>query len=115
MSIQLQTIDEIEANIAGNKVAIETAKALDRLLANKDFQRVVIKGYLMEEAVRLVHLRADPAFQTPEKQLAILTQIDGIGAVKSYLDLVHFKARQAEKAIEQDEATIDDIRAEAEE
>jgi hypothetical protein len=106
------TVQRIEANIARAKEIVELDKALQRLTENRDFRKVIKEGYLEREAIRLVHLRGDPAFQTPERQAAVLGQIDAIGQVLSYFRTVSFNASIAEKAIESDEATRDEILAE---
>ena len=106
------TVQRIEANIAQSKEIVELSKALSRLTENRDFRKVIKEGYLEKEAIRLVHLRGDPAFQTPERQAAVLVQIDAIGQLSSFFRTVHYNAGIALKAIEQDEAERDEILAE---
>ena len=106
------TVQRIEANIANSKEIVEHARALHRLCENRDFRKVIKEGYLEKEAIRLVHLRGDPAFQTPERQAAVLGQIDAIGQLLSYFRTVEHNAQVALKAIEQDEAVREEILAE---
>ena len=42
-------------------------------MGNRDFQAVVLVGFLQQEAVRLVQAKAVPDNQSPEKQSAILS------------------------------------------
>lgn len=88
------------------------SEALNRLVENRDFKKVIKEGYLSQEAIRLVHLRADPAFQTPERQAAILGQIDAISHLSAYFRTVGLNAAIAEKAIASDEETREELIAE---
>lgn len=106
------TVQLIEENIRRAKEFVELDKALQRLMENRDFRKVVQEGYFRDEAVRLVHLRGDPAFQTPERQAAVLAQIDAISQLSGYFRTMRFNAQTALKAIEADEATRDEILAE---
>lgn len=106
------TVQQLEENIRQAKSIVELDESLQRLLRNKDFERVIKRGYLVDEAVRLVHLKADPAFQTPERKQAINDQIDAISHLLQFFRTVTFNAGTARKAIESDEATRDEILAE---
>lgn len=106
------TVQRIEENIRQAKEIVELDNALKRLEQNRDFRKVIKEGYLEKEAIRLVHLRGDPAFQTPERQASVLRQIDAIGELLSFFRTVSFNANIALKAIEQDEAERDELIAE---
>lgn len=105
------TIQEIEQNIRECKEIVELNVMLERLKANRDFKKLILEGYFRDEAVRLVHLKADPAMQTPQRQAAITLQIDAIGAVSSYLHTVAYNAQLATKGIEAGELARDEILA----
>ena len=102
-------IQAIEDNIKQAQKIVEVGEALERLKANRDFKKVVIEGYFEQEAIRLVHLKSDPSFQTPDMQKSINAQIDAIGAVSQYFSTVVQKASIARKAIASDEETRDEI------
>jgi cell fate (sporulation/competence/biofilm development) regulator YmcA (YheA/YmcA/DUF963 family) len=106
------TVQQIEENIKQAQEIVEFDKALSRLMENRDFRKVIKEGYLEKEAIRLVHLRGDPAFQTPERQAAVIGQIDAIGQLLSYFRTVKHNAAIALKAIETDEAVRDELIAE---
>lgn len=93
-------VEEVEQSLKQSRERVELLKSLERLKANPDFQRVVLKGYLTEEPVRLVHLKAEKAMQTPERQQSILQQIDAIGMLNNYFNVIHHLAMQATKEIE---------------
>lgn len=107
-----QTIQEIELNIAEAMKMVALGKSLDRLLSNRDFKKIIQEEYLKENAIRLVHLKADPSRQSEECQESIVKQMDGIGSLVSFLREVEHRGYLAEKAIADDEETIDELRAE---
>lgn len=109
------TIAEIERNIQAAKPIAELADALDRLKTNRDFKKLILEGYFQQEAIRLVQLKADATFQSAERQRAILTQIDAIGALNQYFETVFFKANQARKAIAADEQSLIELAQESQE
>lgn len=104
-----EQIQDIEENIKEARKIVELAECVDRLRKNRDFKQVIQEGYFHKEAVRLVHLKSDPAFQTPERQKSILLQIDAIGALNQYFDGIYHAARLAGKAIEADMETRDEL------
>lgn len=108
------TVQKIEENIKQARQIIELQAALDRLATNKDFKLVITEGYLKQEAIRLVHLKAEAFFQTLERQSAIVRDIDGIGSLVSYFTTLRHNAETARKAIEADEFTRDEILSEGE-
>lgn len=106
------TIQAIEENIRQAKKIADFGDAVERLKSNRDFKRVILEGYFEQEAIRLVHLKADPNMQSPDNQKSILTQMDAIGALSQYFNTALFKAGMARKAIAADEETRDEILAE---
>jgi hypothetical protein len=103
------TVRQIEAEILHAKEKLEFTKAYERLLSNRDFRLVIRDGYLRDEAVRLVHLKADPSMQTPERQASIDRDITSIGSLLQYFRTVEQSASIAAKAIELGEVERDEI------
>jgi hypothetical protein len=108
-----EQIQAIEQNIADAKAHLHLGEALLRLEKNADFKAVISSGYLREQAIRLVLLKADPAMQTPDKQASIVRQIDAIGELHDYFRGLRYNVDAAKKAIASAEEVIDDLRAEA--
>lgn len=106
------TLQDIEKQIADAKTFSDLGESLVRLSSNRDFRKVIVDGYLSKEAVRLVHLKADPAMQKPESQESIVRQIDAIGALSSYFRTVEFQATLAVNSIASAEAAREEILAE---
>lgn len=100
-------ISQVQDSIARAREQLEQGKALERLRKNRDFQLIIEKGYLVQEAVRLVHLKASEHMATPDKQASVLKQIDGIGCLASFLSTINFLASNAERSIAEDEETLE--------
>lgn len=109
----MSEIEEINISIneAKNRVAIKNS--LDRLTRDPNFERVILTGYFMEEASRLVLLKADPAMQSTESQLAITKCIDAIGHFRQYLRTTIQLGIMAEKSLAEDEQTREEIMQES--
>lgn len=105
-------IQEIELNIKQAQELVNLNTSLQRLRNNRDFKKVFLDGFFKDEAVRLVHLKADPSMQSPEYQAAILKQMDGIGAIRGYFDMIEHQGQMAAQAIEADEEALEELRQE---
>lgn len=104
------SIQEIEMGIEEAREYIERGEALERLYRNPDFQNIVVKGYFEREAVRLVHLKGDPAMRAPEHQAAIIQDMDGIAALHSHFRVILMQAQQMREAIQDGEEALEEIR-----
>lgn len=107
-----ETIQAIERNIKLATATNEFGNALIRLRGNKDFKTVILTGYFEQEAVRLVHLKADPNMQSVESQRSIVSQMDAIGALNQYFNTVTHKAMLAVKTVTADQQTLEELAAE---
>lgn len=105
-------IQSLERNIKKAKEVVEFGAALERLRSNRDFKRVILEGYFNEEAIRLVHLKADPNMQSPDTQRSIVGQMDAIGALNQYFTTALQKVSMASRQIEADQETIEEMASE---
>lgn len=108
----IDEVKQVEASIQRAKACVDLASTLEKLLDNTLFKKVVLEGYFEQEAIRLVHLKADPAMEGAASQASILKQMDAIGSLKQYFVLLTQQGALAIKSIEFDEATRDDLLAE---
>lgn len=106
-------IQQIELNILQAKALIAHGEALRRLSNNKDFKAIIREGYLKDEAIRLVHLKGAPSRQSAQEQAEIVKEIDGIGALMGYFQVIEHRAMLAEQAIAADEETLSELESEA--
>lgn len=105
----IDQLQDIEENIKEARKIVEFGAALDRLRNNKDFKAIILDGYFKTEAIRLVHLKADPSMDTPERQANIIKGMDAIGALSEYFHVVDHQAQLARKAIDYGEEAISEI------
>jgi hypothetical protein len=108
MSNKLELM-QLEHSIAEHKRLIELSNTLKRLEANPDYRTVIGQGYMKDEAIRLVHLKADAAMQTEVRQNAIIKDIDAIGSLSSYLRYIHTQGDIAKKTLGDDEDTYAEL------
>jgi|AntRauTorcE11897_2_1112592.scaffolds.fasta_scaffold02531_4 protein-disulfide isomerase len=108
-------IHEIEANMKDLQEMIDLESSLMKLRKNKDFKKVIEKEYLEQEAVRLVHLKADSNMQDEHMQARIVKQIDSIGNFTAFLDLIMQKADAARDALNECEELRAELEQESEE
>lgn len=105
-------IQALQDNIDNDKEVVKVGEALRRLESNKDFKTLIKTGYLEKEAIRLVHLKADPSMQNPSSQDYIDKQIAAIGFFSVYLNYVTQSAGISKKNIETAEEMIEAIEQE---
>ena len=107
-----ETLKQIEQEIENAKIIVELSDSLERLSNNRDFKKIVLENYFREEAVRLVHLKGNPAMQKEEHQKAILSSMDAISALRQYFQTIEQQANQARRSILGAEETRDELLAE---
>lgn len=103
------SLRELEATLLVSKEAIELNNALQRLMDNRDFKKVVTNGYFSKEAIRLVLLKGKHDYQSDVQQKNIVAKIDAIGNFSNYLDNIAMEAELAIKNSNADEQTRDEI------
>jgi|TARA_B110000914_G_scaffold187462_1_gene171957 hypothetical protein len=103
------TVEEIQVDIDEAKATIEMMDSLNRLGKNKDFEKIINDGYFKEEAYRLVHLKAAPAMQAPERQEALLKAIDAIGALQQHFHMIYVMGQQAQDALQQADIALEEM------
>lgn len=114
MTTQDQYLNMLDQQIKDAQVTLEMGKALARLRDNPDFKKLVVKGYLENEAVRLVHLKADPSMQSVPDQAGIDRDINSIGSLAQYFRAVEMMGARAESSIAEAEAAREEIQQEGE-
>lgn len=102
-------VNQLESSIKESRKVVDLGDALARLKTNRDFKKVILEGFFEQEAVRLVHLKADSNMQSPESQKSILLQLDAIGTLAQFFRTLEYRAELARKSIAFDEETRDDL------
>lgn len=81
---------------AENRLAFLKGQALTRLLANKDFELLITKGYCEQYVLDTVYAFSE----TKEDQdTVMLNRIKAVSYFKQFLDSIHFASDHAELAI----------------
>ena len=101
MTERNEELETIELTIKESKKYVDRMESLFKLTKNRDFVRLIDKGYFEEEASRLVLLKADPNMQDVKNQEHINKSIDSIGYFRQYLANVIQLGRMMEKSIEE--------------
>lgn len=102
-------IKAVENNLKQAKELVEFGNALARLQTNRDYKTVIAQAYFEQEAIRLVHLKADANMQTTEMQSFIVKQMDAIGALKQFFRAAVHRSTQAVRTIADDEETLTEL------
>jgi len=106
-------IEQIEVSMEHAKATIAKLSSMRKLNDNKDFQDIVLDGYFVKEASRLVLLKADLAMQGEEEQKQIDNSINAIGYVRQYFNTIIQMGLMAERALVADQETHSELLNEA--
>ncbi len=107
-----QDLHEIELTIEQAQQAIDEMKALNNLRKNKDWMNLIEKGYLEQEAARLVAAKADPNLQDDGNQKQLDRMIHAVGYLRQYLNKIYQFGHTAERTIESHRDTRNEIQEE---
>lgn len=83
------------------KQVIEQSEAALRLADNKDFQSIVMDGYLINEPARVVGLYASGNIKDPADRESLREDLIGCGKFKNFLSLVTRSGIQAKYDLEE--------------
>lgn len=108
-----QQIEEIEVSIQAAKEQVAKMEALLRLTENRDFKAIIDDGYFVQEASRVVILKADPEMQDEKYQKQLNNSITAIGSLRQYFRGIIQLGRMAQRSIADDELTREELLAEA--
>ena len=104
-------IQSIEKDLTSYRKQIDLRESLANLSNNRHFKAVISEGYFKDEPVRLTALLGHSDHQTPERQAAILKQLNGVAQLHTYFNVITTLASMAVKGIEEGEATLEDLRS----
>lgn len=85
---------------------IQMLEALERLENNKDFQKVILNGYMVDESLRLSSLLANPTIKTQGKRTDIMEMLVAISTFGEYMNTI--KAMGATAKYQQENPIEDD-------
>lgn len=103
-------IQQVEIDIEDAKKAVELGKSLKRLEANRDFKKLILEGYLVNEAARMARLLGSS--MVPEGVRDHLQRdILGPGALQSFFRNTALECETATRVIAESHETLDFLRA----
>jgi hypothetical protein len=111
MSAQEQ-IKQVEDTIEEARKQVDLARRIRKLERNPDFKKVILDGYFVDEASRLVLLNNDPSVPEAYRE-TIRRDMDGFSALKRYLMSNTQLGDSAERAIGEHEDTLEELRIES--
>jgi len=108
-----EQLEQVEISIEQAKYNIGRKDSLINLTKNTDFKRLILEDYFKSEAARLVMVRAEPAMATDEHQDNINNALIAIGHLNQYLNAIMQMGTMAQRAMEADQDTREELLAEA--
>lgn len=102
-------VRNIDIEIEEAKRAIKRLDMLTRLKKNKDFKALIDEGYFKEEASNLVIAKAIPHLRDEKQQKVFDNRIVAIGEFRQWLSEIETMGGIATKALQEAEATRDEI------
>lgn len=102
-------INQVELSIEVAEEVIKKGKQAEALAKIKDFKEIILDGYFVDEAARLVHYVSHPTTSEEDRKQA-LRDIDGIGSLKRHLNMLVTFGKQAQEALEADKNTLEELR-----
>lgn len=96
--------ERVEYEIAANQRALDLAESLERLEQNKDFQKLILDGYFVNEAVENVAALSAPAVDTAASQAKIFEQLRAVSQLQQYFIKVRAFGSFAASALAEYEA-----------
>lgn len=100
-------LEEIDKAIEDSKETIETAEALLRLKKNKDFKKVILDNYFVDHVSNLVQIKANVGAQDKQSQKYIENQLNAVGHLGQFLEMILATGVNAQESLESHEAERD--------
>lgn len=82
------------------KASVERGVALERLRNNPDFQKIVMEGYLKDEAIRLVHALKEPSMKDEASQILLHKEMEAVASLGAHFNYVLQHARHSQEALD---------------
>lgn len=106
-----QEIAQVELTKKQAEQIVEMGKKARDLADNPLFKELILDGYFMNEAARLVHLSSDPMLSDKQRE-DVNRDIQGVGGLKRYLRTLTMMADNAASELENSIETLAELRAE---
>lgn len=111
MSEVSEAIEQAELEIKNAKVLAERRQMALKLSSNREFRKLILDEFMVQECARYVHMSANPQLTAEQRQDA-LNIAQAAGHLKRYLSVIVQMGEHAERTLPASEATLDELRAE---
>jgi|JI10StandDraft_1071094.scaffolds.fasta_scaffold05669_9 hypothetical protein len=91
----MDPIDEIHGDMQRYRETVSLGAQYDILVKSPEFQKLVLEGYLKQQAVYLTHALGTPG----ANQAAIFEQLNAIGHFANYLETIKQQATAAQESL----------------
>lgn len=108
----MSEVKQLEQQLSNAKALIEKRDIALRLFKNRDFRKLILDEYMVQEAARYVQCSGDPALGKEERADALL-MAQSTGCLKRWLSVTVRMGNQAESEIGDLDDEIAEARAEA--
>jgi len=98
-----EQVEAIDLSIEAAKEKVVLAAAIRRLYKNKDFKKVFIDHFMVNDVSRTVKALAEPALQDQASQLGLQKRLAAVGQFNQFMIMTERMGDMAEKAIADDE------------
>lgn len=105
------TIDQLEQQLAAEKVSVEMRDMAIKLSGNREFKKLILDGFCGTEAARYVQESGDPALTAEQRQDA-LNIAQASGHLKRYLSVVVLMGNMSARNVADLNVTLNEARAE---
>lgn len=95
----MPAMTEFERQLEAAKAAVERRDAAVRLYKNRDFKKLILDYFMVEECARYARQSADPALP-PENRADALNLAQAAGHLKRFLHVVTTMGDQAAREID---------------
>lgn len=92
---------------------VDLMKSFQRLSNNRDFNKVILDEFMIQEAARFVQVSTDPNL-TAEERADALGLAQAAGYLKRYLDVLQRMGKHAVNTINRIDEELEDMRASGE-
>ena len=107
----MNTLQQLEQHLEDAKTLIDVRQRAMRLAQNTDFRKLILEGFCLTDAARLVQQSGDPAMGAEERADA-LAMAQASGHLKRYLSAAIRMGDHSERTLGELQEAIEEARAE---
>ena len=105
------SVEALERQLSGQKELVEHQKAVQRLLANRDFKKLILDEFCVKECARYAQMSADPQLSVSERADALATA-QAAGHLRRWLHVKDLMGNSAASSLPNIEAELEQARFE---